>query len=186
MEILKPLFYGFILAFVGGLINHLYWKKRFEIGRKIKKYEESISIYIKLCENLLEFNACTDMIMRLKEEKGRLQKKRNKENADNERLKEIPQYIQDYEIKRIDALKGLSQGINYAKIFFESAEVETKVKAYLDLYEKIRINEIEWDETVFDKIFNSGKELQSSMEAELINERDRFKRRWYQCGKANR
>jgi hypothetical protein len=186
LEILKPLIYGLILASVGGLINHLYWKKRFEIGRKIKKYEESISIYIKLCEKLLEFNACTDMIMRLKEEKGRLQKKRNKENADNERLKEIPQYIQDYEIKRIDALKGLSQGINYAKIFFESAEVETKVKAYLDLYEKIRINEIEWDETAFDKIFNSGKELQSSMEAELINERDRFKRRWYQCGKANR
>ena len=185
MEILKPIFYGLILAFVGGWINHLYWKKRHQIARKIKNYEESINTYLKLCENLLEFNACTDMIMRLEKEKDKLQKNVNKKNADNERLKEIPQYIQDYEIKRIDALKGLSQGINYAKIFFESAEVETKVKAYLDLYEKIRINEVEWDETAFNKIFNSGKELQSSMEAELINERDRFKRRWYQCGKAN-
>ena len=168
-----------IVASLGGaFINHKYWKKREETTRRNKIADQRINSYLKFCEYNLVFNACTDHIMRLEKEKNDL-KEQNKEFPDTDQ-----QAIREYENKRIDALKGLRQGISYARIFFKSERVNSSIKAYTDLYDSIRIEETKWDEEgkAFDRLLKLSKKIESSLEDELKDERkENQKRRWWQC-----
>lgn len=151
-------------------INHLFWKKREEITKRTRILDERIKMYLKFCEYNLEFNACTDHIMRL------------------EKSKDPDQTIRDLENKRIDALKGLVQRIRYARIFFKSERVNRSIKAYTELYDNIRKEETKWDEEgkAFDKLLELSKKIESSLEDELKDEmKESQKRRWWQCKNTN-
>jgi hypothetical protein len=94
-----------------------------------------------------------------------MKKKKNK--TKDEMLKELAKIEADYEAKRIEALKDISQEINYGKIFFQSPEVEKNRDEYLDMYEKIRQNKMPWKFDSFNKLFKVGKNLQNSILSQL-------------------
>lgn len=163
---LIPLISVIFASLGGGVINYFYWKKREDVARKNKIFEERIRSYLDLCKHLFEFNACCDHIMRAEDEQRELREKKKPSKEEKSRLEQLLKAVLDYEMKQLEALKGLSQEINYAKIFFED-EVYKKIREYLELYEKVRTKEIEWGPGAFDKLLIAGKGLQSSMEKEL-------------------
>ena len=126
----------------------------------------------------MEFNACTDHIMRLEKNKKELRE------AKKELLDIDQQAIRDLRAKRIDALKGLKQGIGYERIFFKSERVNSSIKTYTEFYDSIRIEETKWDEEgkAFDRLLEMSKKIESSLEDELKDEmKESQKRRWWQC-----
>jgi len=166
---LVPIISVIFASFGGAFINYYYWKKREDVTRKNKVFEEKIRSYLNLCKNLLEFNACTDLIIRAVGEQEELSEKENRSNEEESRFQNLSQIISDYEMKRVDSLKGLSQEINYAKIFFED-KVYKSIQIYLGLYDKIRTRETEWGPEAFSNLFTAGKNLQLFMEKELGKE----------------
>lgn len=156
-------------------INHLFWKKREETMKRNRISEERINTYLKFCEYNLEFNACTDHIMRLSKKKET--PSGTKEVQNNE------QAIRNLEVKGIDALKGLIQQIGYARIFFKSEQVPKNIETYAYFYNLIRTGEIKWDEEgeAFGKLLKLSKKIETSLEDELKDEiKESQKRRWWQ------
>lgn len=67
-----------IVVLGGAWINYCYWKKKEAITKNYKIFEERIKSYLNLCRYLVEFNACTDLIMRADKEVRKLEKKPKK------------------------------------------------------------------------------------------------------------
>jgi hypothetical protein len=60
-----PIFVVGILTFAGAWINHKYWKRKESFTRKIDFFEERLKSFLDFCKYLAEFNAYTDLLMRM-------------------------------------------------------------------------------------------------------------------------
>jgi hypothetical protein len=157
-----------IVVLGGAWINYCYWKKKESITKNYKIFEERIRSFLDFCRNLAEFNACTDLILRADKRIGEINNDKSKENYEGE-INELQKNISNYQLKQIDAVSGLSEKISYARIFFETNEVDEKIKEYIQSYENIRTGATPWDRSgnAFNDLLNSGRNVKISMENEL-------------------
>jgi len=157
-----------IVVIGGAWINYCYWKKKEAITKNYKIFEERIRSFLDFCRNLAEFNACTDLIIKDDQRIEEIKTNQGKEDYEGETNK-LKENISNYRLKQIDALSGLSEKISYARIFFETNEVDKKIKEYIQSYENIRTGATPWDRSgnAFNNLFNSGRNVKLSMENEL-------------------
>ena len=115
---LVPLITVIFAALTGGIINHIYWKRREKHAKKTNIFNEKMRCYVSLAKCLLEYNVCTDIMMSTSSDIEELKKQSNREEKDNQELKNLKQIYRDYQKKRIEPFAKIRQELSNAEVFF--------------------------------------------------------------------
>ena len=136
----------------------------------INIFNEKMRCYVSLAKCLLEYNVCTDIMMSTSSDIEELKKQSNREEKDNQELKNLKQIYRDYQKKRIEPFAKIRQELSNAEVFFRSETFLEIKNKFNNIFKQIRNGEIKWGPEVFNQLIDDGKELQISMGNELKKE----------------
>lgn len=158
-----------VAGLLGAYINHLYWEKREHIERKSKILDEKIRSYLSISQYLFEFDAYTDLIMLRSTDIKSLKRRPQKDNEEEQRLKDLLQVSEDYQRRRLESMAGLRKEVSNAKLFF-SAEVDSHIKKYAELLRQVEKGQTIWNRGTFNDLREKGIDLRTAMRNEIKKE----------------